>query len=64
MDEILKVTTKKKLRKVPTIVENQLTRDELIREMAYKLFEERNGEHGDANSDWLAAEAHLAIVNV
>ena len=54
MDEILKVT-KKKLRKVPVTI--LPTRDEMISEIAYKMFEERNYEHGYAESDWLAAEA-------
>lgn len=62
MDENLKVTTKK-LRKVKItpIVEqyNQPNRDDLVRETAYKLFEERHYEHGHAESDWLTAEARI-----
>jgi hypothetical protein len=31
----------------------------LIRERAYQLYVERNGQNGDAESDWYTAEAEM-----
>ena len=63
MDKNLKVTTKKKLRKVQIdpIAEQQGqdSRTELIQLTAYALFEARNKEHGYAECDWLEAESRV-----
>lgn len=59
MDDNLKITSKKKLRKVTAPIVLQPDYTDLIREAAYKLFEERNYEHGYATIDWLTAEARI-----
>ena len=63
MEKNLKVTTKKKLRKVqidPVAEQHgQDYRNELIRLTAYALFDARNKEHGYAECDWLEAEARV-----
>lgn len=43
-----------------SIYANSSTREDLIRQRAYELYEARNGESGSPMDDWLQAERTLS----
>jgi hypothetical protein len=43
-----------------TASQSTVPREELVRLRAYQLFIQRNGDRGDAESDWYRAEVEIA----